>query len=926
MLDPGEIFEFGPFRLDIRERMLWRDGTPVALQPRVFDTLELLVRRAGQLVRKDELLRELWPDTHVSEANLTQNVWLMRRALGEEAGGPVYVETVPRAGYRFVAPVARAVATPPPIPAVPAVLASEPPPSARSRRVWGVLLAIAALALGLAASYPLRHRTQAAAAPEVPMPRPAIAALELANLSGDPEVGWLAVALPEMLAAELAASGEVRTLPGEAVARDSALTPPRALSGEELRRLGGRLGVEYLLTGSYLVTGAKPERRVRVDLRLVDARSGETLATVSDTRSEAGLLALVTDGGTRLRRSLGLGPLTAAETSAWLAALPSDPEARSLYFEGLRKLRTLDALAARHLFEEAIAREPAFPLAHAALASAWLSLGYESKARESARVAVDRSGSLSREGRLLAEAGFHQAARQWDEAIRRFQALFTFYPDEIEYGLRLASTLSLAGRGEEALRVISRLRSLPAPRSADPRVDLAEAEAAKALGDLRRAVAASSSAAGKGRRQGSRQLVASALAFKGVALRDLGETEAARAALEEALALSRAAGDRFEEARSLHSLAHIVRAQGHVAKAEAMYRRTLELSQEVGNQRAASMALGSLANLSFERGDLREALEAYGRVLAIKREVGDRKGEGIVLYNMAQAHHALGEPAPAERRFLEALAVRREVGEKMGIANSAYGLAMVRMARGDLASVPGLLRESEAICREVGDQTFLAATLAVWGDLRLLQGDLAGALAKYQEALRIQRAAGLESDAAESLSGLAEILRESGRVGEAAEAAAQAVEGFRRAEDPEGEALARVTLAGCRVAQGRVAEARRTLEPLLRTGAGRQRIEIRLQAGLGAAEVEAAAGRPRQARELLERTLREAKEAGLVPYVFEARLALIGPGDPAGLAALAREAEARGLGLIAAKARTLLREPALSPSRRAKKEEKEISL
>src|SRR5688572_438391 len=94
---PAEVFEFGPFRLDTGERILWRDGMPVALQPRVFDTLVLLVHRAGQLVRKDELLRELWPDTHVSEANLTQNVWLLRRALGEET---VYVETVPKAGYR----------------------------------------------------------------------------------------------------------------------------------------------------------------------------------------------------------------------------------------------------------------------------------------------------------------------------------------------------------------------------------------------------------------------------------------------------------------------------------------------------------------------------------------------------------------------------------------------------------------------------------------------------------------------------------------------------------------------------------------------------------------------------------------------------------------------------------------------------------
>jgi eukaryotic-like serine/threonine-protein kinase len=917
--NPREVFTFGPFRLDAGERLLWRGEAPVALQPKAFDTLVLLVRRAGQLVRKHEMLRELWPDTHVSEANLTQNVWLLRRALGEEEGGPVYLETVPRAGYRFVAPVSRAAP-----PALPAAIAMDPPPAVGPPRpVRGVLLTVAILAVALAAFYPLRQRVRAGAgredlaAPAVQAPRRSIAGLELANLSGDPEVAWLATALPEMLAAEIAASGEVRTLPGEAVARvERDLSRPSSLQGEELRRLGASLGVDYLLTGSYLVTGGlspeKPERQVRVDLRLIDARSGETLATASDTRGESSLLALASDAGRELRRSLGLGPLTAAETNAWLAALPRDSAARSLYFEGLRRLRALDALAARDLLERAIAREPEFPLAHAALSSAWTTLGYDGKAQDAARAAAERSVSLPREGRLLVEANFHRTMRQWDEAVERFQALFTFYPDEVEYGLRLASTLSFAGRGEEALKVVSRLRELPPQLSGDPRIDLAEAQAAQALGDLKRAVTASSAAIDKGRRQRARGLVTGALAFKGVALRDLGEPVPARAALEEALALSRAMGDRHEEARGIHSLGHIVRAEGDLAKAETMYRRALEIALEVGNRRSASTALGSLANLSLERGELKEALESYRRVVALKREIGDRKGEGVYLYNLAHAHYALGEMAAAERLFRESLAVRREIGEKIGIANSLHGLAMVRLTRGELKSVQGLLQESERIGRETGDQEFLASTFSVWGDLRLLQGDVAGALAKHQESLRLRREARIEYGIAESLSSIAEDLRELGRLEEAATAAAQAIAGFRRTDHPDGEAMARVTLVACRVAQGRIADARRALAPL-RGPAAPQNLEARLQIGLAAAELEAAAGGRRQAAEILARTLREAEGAGLLPYVYEARLARarldLGHGDSASvrvsLATLARDAEAKGLGLIAGKARTL---------------------
>jgi DNA-binding winged helix-turn-helix (wHTH) protein len=95
------IWEFGPFRLDEAERSLLRDGRPVSLTPKVFDTLVVFLERAGRLVEKNELMTRLWPDTFVEEGALTRNISDLRKALGEEK----YVETVPKRGYRFVAPV-----------------------------------------------------------------------------------------------------------------------------------------------------------------------------------------------------------------------------------------------------------------------------------------------------------------------------------------------------------------------------------------------------------------------------------------------------------------------------------------------------------------------------------------------------------------------------------------------------------------------------------------------------------------------------------------------------------------------------------------------------------------------------------------------------------------------------------------------------
>src|SRR5215204_7398953 len=98
-------YEFGPYRIDPGERVLTRAGDTISLTPKAIDILLLLVTNAGQLVEKDELLKEVWPDTFVEENNLTQNIFILRRALGDERAGPRYIETVARRGYRFVATV-----------------------------------------------------------------------------------------------------------------------------------------------------------------------------------------------------------------------------------------------------------------------------------------------------------------------------------------------------------------------------------------------------------------------------------------------------------------------------------------------------------------------------------------------------------------------------------------------------------------------------------------------------------------------------------------------------------------------------------------------------------------------------------------------------------------------------------------------------
>ena len=106
-LEDSSIIEFGPFSIDERERLLRRHGQPVPLTPKAVDVLLALVERPGRLLTKDELVQRVWPDTFVEEANLAYNVFTLRKALGDTADNPEYVETIAKRGYRFKAPVRR---------------------------------------------------------------------------------------------------------------------------------------------------------------------------------------------------------------------------------------------------------------------------------------------------------------------------------------------------------------------------------------------------------------------------------------------------------------------------------------------------------------------------------------------------------------------------------------------------------------------------------------------------------------------------------------------------------------------------------------------------------------------------------------------------------------------------------------------------
>lgn len=188
--DPASRFAFGQFRVDPTSRQLWCDDRRVPLNTRVFDTLLVLLKHHDRVVEKDELMRAVWPDSFVSEDSLTQSIWALRRALGDHSSQPSFVATVPRRGYRFVAPVStdstpvpiaapsQPAAAPPGADPAPAPLTTLPPVAARDGRhtarprylAWGAAVA------GVAAIVGFTIFARGAAAPSAAVVRTAVQA------------------------------------------------------------------------------------------------------------------------------------------------------------------------------------------------------------------------------------------------------------------------------------------------------------------------------------------------------------------------------------------------------------------------------------------------------------------------------------------------------------------------------------------------------------------------------------------------------------------------------------------------------------------------------------------------------------------------------------------------------------------------------
>jgi len=943
-------FQFGEFQIDARARTLRREEEIVTLNFRAFDVLLYLVQNPGKVLTRNELLENVWQDAHVDENNLAQCISALRRAL-EEKPGNSYIVTLPGKGYQFVAPV-RVVAQENLANVPDAASASNPGPngmifqqqtirtsvvteekqqlSLPTPQRWGVERMVAALTIAVIAvagiyTWKQFRRSPSSANPAAigaigtTTPRRSIAVLGFRNLSGRPEEGWISTALAEMLSTELEAGEKLRLVSGEDIARaklDLPLADADSLSRDTLARLHKDLDSDLIVLGSYTALGEKPGTRIRLDLRLQDTVAGETIADVAVVGGESDLFDLVSQAGSRLREKLGVEAVSPVEAVSIRASSPSNRDAARLYSEGLARLRVFDALEARDLLQRAIAADPKYSLAHSALAEAWSRLGYDKKARQESQQAYDLSTNLSREGTLVVEGRFREIDHQWEKAIEVYRALFTLFPDNVDYGLKLADVQARGNKGSDSVATVESLRKLSPPASGDPRIEIAEARAWTVAGQgdfAKRQEQPLERAVEKARAQGSRAILADARQLQCRMFSAFQQEQNAVSACREAMDIFAASGDREHEGRALLTWGVVI-AQTDAPEA----RRLIRAAQSIFRRNGSEVGLAhAFDNLAIVTDDSAAAEKMERESVAIWRRIDDTRNLTLAISNLAGYRTNQGDLRGALQLYEESLKVGRD-NEDYGYAALAnLNIAGIHQLQGDLAGAKREFEQVLALWQKHGDRWGPPYAMLGLGSVLIEEADFSSARKMYEQALAMRIPRGDKIPIAEAQLALADLSLEEGRSpAEQETAVRQTLEVFQKQKVHEDETQAWCVLARALLAEGKAAAAKEAMQHARSLSAKSPDPNTRWTATITAARIETAEKNPAQsaagiaARKELATVITKSRELGYMGVELDARLALAEIEMKSGqvtagrehLTAIEADAKAKGYNLIARKA------------------------
>ncbi len=607
----------------------------------------------------------------------------------------------------------------------------------------------------------------------------------------DPCPDWLSGAVAEGLTSQLTADGKTRAI------------GPRELGplahGAPLNRKGIRtaFGADALLEAECARPRAGGDGavvRVRITSAGDDARELASFEVAGSSSAPAELVDRLAD---KARSRLGIEPPDAIARARADRTLPQSAEAAKSYVEGLAKLDAFDSGGARAALEHAVAIEPQFAPAHAALAKSFAYLGEQTSAAREGAIAAANASSLPAEDRLLVEADAAASSYAWDRAIESYRAIVKVFPDRRDVALKLIRTYIDAGRVKDARAEIANLTDRPDADASDPRLLLESALVANLAGESAHADDLARRAETLADAVGLSNVSVEAVAAQCAALSAMTKAQEGEIC-ERADRLLTAAGDRMGVLRVRSSWAYVLAQRGRFAEASKIASGMVTLAGEIGSPGAGAIASCAVATIAKRQGDLTTAMEK-ARVALAQADAGgnahSRATARLILAGSLLDADALEE---GRKYYEEALVITREAGADATTSVILQNLATYWLRKGNITRARENADEALVLCDRVGNEMDRPWAVDEVGILEFESDETAKARDHFAEAMALRTKLGLPMGS--SRQNHAEALMASGDLDGAFDEISATVldyrsKGMRVGEDHASAVLARVLLA-----------------------------------------------------------------------------------------------------------------------------------
>jgi len=581
-----------------------------------------------------------------------------------------------------------------------------------------------------------------------------VAVVPFRNASGDASLDWMGRSLAEMLSTDVGQSAHVHIVPPDRmqqILRDLRLAADATLDEGTLRRLAEFSNADQLLWGQYARFGD----HLRIDATLRDLKRDRSVPFKIEGINEKDLPGAVDQLARSVQENLNVSSSVVQEMRA-AAFKPSTKSVQALryYSEGLELGREGNYLEAQKRFLDATKEDPQFALAYSKLAQTYASLGYDDKAADFSRKAVELSSQLPSQERYLILANQALVLKDNQKAIESYENLAKVFPEDSEVKLNLARLYQDVGSYDKARDYLTKIL-VGDPKNVEALLSLGFVEiqrgnpkgsldylnqalslaiqlenaqakgsglhliglAYRLLGKWDDALRNDQESAAIRRQIGDKRGIATSLAEMARVQEQLGKRDAAFKNYQEALQLRREMGDRSGTADILIDIGNFYHTSGKHDEALKLYKETLQIQRELGNPAGEANALGNAASIYAERGQYEDGLTYFQQALQLWEKLKIPSEIGQAEQNIAYVYSMMGQFDEAVNHYLRALEVARSIGDRESSAIYSHNLATVFESQGRYGAALKAKEEAVNTLRQINERGYwLAAVLSSYGN------------------------------------------------------------------------------------------------------------------------------------------------------------------------------------------------------------------